>query len=415
MRISSLSPRDNGWTVQLAKVENILSAPTNLHAHVPALDGIRGIAILLVFAYHYGAGGIHSSSLCVRALAALCGFGWSGVDLFFVLSGFLITGILYDTRQDPAYYKKFYARRVLRIFPVYYLFAALLFVIGSHWRIGHISFLLYAGYPVALIVPSLVAIPLGITHLWSLSAEEQFYMVWPLVVAKLRRPITACMVAGGVALLLRILIWALGWNQSWSYGFLPCRMDALAVGAAIALLIRKGWTSRLQKWAPMILAVACAGLAIIFACRRTANHLDVLVTTLGFSVVAIAYGALLIISLAYGRAFSLPVLRTFGKYSYGLYLFHFPLTALFEPLKHYLSGAYVPACLLMNLALAAASFHFFEAPIMRLKRKFSYGREAVYQKRSIPWMVIDSGYGIAGKSSAEEGRASNLQTVGSND
>jgi peptidoglycan/LPS O-acetylase OafA/YrhL len=349
-----------------------LSDSAKLRTHVPALDGIRGIAILLVFAYHYGAGGIHSTSATVRALATICGFGWSGVDLFFVLSGFLITGILYDTRQDSGYYKKFYARRVLRIFPVYYLFAALLFVIGSHWRIGHVSFLLYAGYPAALIVPSLVALPLKITHLWSLSAEEQFYMVWPWIVAKLRRPMTACVVAGGMALLLRLSIWILGWDQSWSYGFLLCRMDALAVGATIALLLRNGWKDHMQKWAPAILVVASAGLAAIFVLRHTTNHLDSLVTTVGFSVVAIAYGALLIISLTYGRVFSLPVLRTFGKYSYGLYLFHFPLTALFEPLKHLLSVAYVPVCLAMNLAVAAASFHFFENPIMRLKKKFSY-------------------------------------------
>jgi peptidoglycan/LPS O-acetylase OafA/YrhL len=349
-----------------------MSEPATFRQHVPALDGIRGIAFLLVFAYHYGNGGVHNTSIYVRSLATICGFGWSGVDLFFVLSGFLITGILYDTREDPGYYKKFYARRGLRILPVYYLFATLIFVIGSHWKSGHISFLFYVGYPAALIAPSLVAIPVHITHLWSLSAEEQFYMGWPWIVAKLRNPMTACVIAGCVALLFRISIWGLGWNPVWAYAFLLARMDALAVGAAIALLWRNGGQTHLQKWAPITLVVTAIILAAMFIGRHTTNHYDVLITTLGFSVVAIAYGALLVISLVHGKVFSMSIFRTFGKYSYGLYLFHFPLTTLLEPLKPMLSLAYVPVCLLMNLALAAASFHFFEQPIMQLKRRFEY-------------------------------------------
>lgn len=339
---------------------------------MPALDGLRGIAILLVFAYHYGLGGIHSASALVRAVGTVCGVGWSGVDLFFVLSGYLITGILFDTRQDPGYYKKFYVRRALRIFPVYYLFAAVLFVVGSHWRVGHISFLFYVGYPFALIIPSLIAIPLHITHLWSLSVEEQFYMAWPWIVAKLRKPITACIVAGTVALLLRVAIWALRWNQDWSYAFLLCRLDSLAVGASIALLIRGGWKTTLQRWALATFAVALAVLVAIFVSRHTTSHYDPLINTVGFSVIAVIYGALVVLSLSFGRFFSLSILRMFGKYSYGMYLFHFPLTTLLEPLKHVLSFVYVPACLLANLAVAAASFHFFEEPILRLKRRFSY-------------------------------------------
>jgi peptidoglycan/LPS O-acetylase OafA/YrhL len=339
---------------------------------VPALDGLRGIAILAVFAYHYGHGGVHSTSAAVRAFASICGLGWSGVDLFFVLSGYLITGILFDSRNDPGYYKKFYARRALRIFPVYYLFAAIMFAIGSHWRIAHLSFLFHVGYPVALLIPSLVAIPLHITHLWSLCIEEQFYAIWPWIIARMQNPITACIVAVAVAPLLRTAIWAVGWNQDWSYAFLLCRTDSLAVGAAIALLMRSGWKDALARWAPVAFASAGGILLTIFMSRHTTSHYDAVINTVGFSVIAIVYGALLVIGLAHGRLFSMQILRIFGKYSYGLYLFHFPLAALFEPLKHMLSFAYVPACLLINLAVAAASFHFFEEPILRLKRRFRY-------------------------------------------
>jgi peptidoglycan/LPS O-acetylase OafA/YrhL len=360
---------------ELAPKNEILRRPPT-HVHIPALDGIRGIAILLVFAYHYGRGGIHDPSKLVRVLATMCAFGWSGVDLFFVLSGFLITGILYDTREEPGYYKNFYARRALRIFPVYYLFAAVLFVLGHNWRLGHLSFLFYIGYPVAFLWPSLVEIPLRVTHLWSLQLEEQFYLLWPSIVKRLRNPLQACLIAILTAPLLRLLVFRLlvtsGSHQDWSYAFLPCRMDSLAVGAAVALLFRAGWKHHLNAWAPLTLCVSTAALAAIFLLRQTTDHYDAVVTTTGFSLLAFACGALLILALTHGRIFSLPILRLFGRYSYGLYLFHFPLTALFEPLKHRLWVFYVPICLLVNLAVAAASFHFFEQPIMGLKKRFNY-------------------------------------------
>lgn len=347
---------------------------------LPALDGLRGIAFLLVFVHDYGAGGVHDASRLVRVLANMCAFGWSGVDLFFVLSGFLITGILYDTRHDPGYYKTFYARRALRILPVYYLFAAVLFVMGHNWRWGHLAFLFYVGYPAAYLWPSLIEIPLRITHLWSLQLEEQFYLLWPGIVKNLRNPLTVCLLAIAAAPVVRMLF-VVGGYDSWAYGFLPCRMDSVAVGAAIALLMRMGWKDRLHRWAPLWLLVSSAALAILFLLRHTTNHFDPVVLTIGFTFSGSAYGALLLLALAHEKIFALPVLRMFGRYSYGLYLFHFPLAALFEPLKHRLWIFYVPFCLLVNLAIAAASFHFFEQPILRLKKYFPYREETAKSPR----------------------------------
>jgi peptidoglycan/LPS O-acetylase OafA/YrhL len=330
---------------------------------LPALDGLRGIAILMVFAYHY------RGSIGIRVF----NFGWSGVDLFFVLSGFLITGILYDTRSDPGYYKKFYARRALRIFPVFYLFAAIMFTAGSHWKLIDLSLLFYVGWPVELIWPGMAATVFPIYHLWSLSVEEQFYLFWPLLMAKVRKPMSFCVVLFAAALLLRTLIVICGIDGSWAYCFLPCRMDGLAVGAMIALLWRSPWKDRLRDYAIPGFALASFALLALLGVRHTVHQSDPLVETAGFSLIALTYGGLLILALAHPKLFDPAILRIFGKYSYGMYLFHLPLITVFEPLKSTLHFAYVPFCLLANLAVAAVSFHFFEEPILRLKNKFGYG------------------------------------------
>jgi peptidoglycan/LPS O-acetylase OafA/YrhL len=382
-----------------------LEAPLNptFRNRIPALDGLRGIAILAVFFYHYAsAAGKHTDSLAVRAVSVVFGLGWSGVDLFFVLSGFLITGILYDTLLDAGYYKKFYVRRILRIFPVYYLmiltFLLLTPFLAVHWKPAHLLFLVYLGYPAALIWPNLIQVSsrVAISHLWSLSVEEQFYMIWPWLIAKLRRPATilkACMAIGTLALVLRILIYATHWlSTPWAYAFLLCRMDPIAIGAAIAILVRGQFRERMQFLAPF--ALGFAGLVVVAICivRRTVDHEDPFIGTFGLSALAVAYGGLLVVSLRESswqeRLLSVGVLRAFGKYSYGLYLFHFPLTVVLGPMKGFFVGmmhSYVAGATLhlgvnlaVNMLVAIASFHLFESPIMRLKNRFSYDMDGVF-------------------------------------
>jgi peptidoglycan/LPS O-acetylase OafA/YrhL len=363
---------------------------------IPALDGLRGAAILAVLLYHYGRG-LESSSAIVKALARTCGFGWSGVDLFFVLSGFLITGILYDTRHDPHYYKNFYARRSLRIFPIYYLLVAIFLVLTPllhiPWRPAHISFLFYVGYPASLLLPGLAEVsPLvRITHLWSLCVEEQFYAIWPSLIAKLetKRVIyRTCGILVGTALFLRILVRLTGINSAWAYTFLPCRMDSIGVGGALAMLTRGPKRAAAVRWAPLSFLVGALSVAVIVLIRRTADHTDPIFYTVGFTAVAVMYGGLLGSTLAVrsfpGRVFSLPTLRMFGRYSYGLYLYHFPLTELFDPTKAYFIAIthsvvlgrilYLTFVMVANLMIAAVSFHFIETPIMRLKSHFRPAR-----------------------------------------
>jgi peptidoglycan/LPS O-acetylase OafA/YrhL len=326
------------------------NSAVNFRQRLPALDGLRGVAILAVFFYHYAGGaGLHANSAQFRVISALFALGWTGVDLFFVLSGFLITGVLYDTRDDPKYYRNFYARRVLRIFPIYYLVVAIYVClgpfVGAHWKAGHLFFLVYLGYPAALVWPSLTtAAPfLPITHLWSLSVEEQFYSVWPWVIAKLRHPaaiLRACALVAAFALVLRISIWASGLlNPGWATAFLLCRMDGLALGAAIAILVRGPQKTRVFKWAPTTFLLATGTMIGVFLARHTVNRNDPVVWTIGYSLIAIGCGSLMVLCLRPGswgqRLFTVRMLRIFGKYSYGLYLYHFPLAVVLSPVREH--------------------------------------------------------------------------------
>ena len=369
---------------------NALAVPTHFdfRDRMPALDGLRGLAILSVFLYHY-AGGIqqHPTNILLKAMYSVTGLGWAGVDLFFVLSGFLITGILFDTQSDPGYFRKFYARRSLRIFPIYYLFLFFTAIVGTfvgvRWTAGHLSFLLYAGFPASLVWPSLIPASsyIRITHLWSLCMEEQFYLVWPALIAALvtpRRILRTCCVLMCVALALRILVWGTGWlNPGWAYTFLPFRMDSLALGAALAILVRGQYTDRLAKAAPTVLACASAGLVAVLIASRGTEHDAPLIGTIGFTLIALVSGSLLLLGVLnrgiVRNIFSTPALRTLGKYSYGLYLYHFPLAVLLDrikpPLGHALHSevlgkiVFVIVALAINLAVAWASFQLIEYPL----------------------------------------------------
>jgi peptidoglycan/LPS O-acetylase OafA/YrhL len=369
----------------------------DFHQRLPALDGLRGIAILAVFFRHY-AGGLekNANSTGMHVLGMLFNFGWTGVDLFFVLSGFLITGILFDTQGHPDYYKNFYARRALRILPPYYLLAsiylALTPVLTAHWKLSQLTFLVFFGFPLALIWPALgeVSSSVHITHLWSICAEEQFYMIWPWTISKLRTAnniLRACAILVIATLLLRLGICLTGWVAiEWTHDFLGCRMDALSVGAAIAIAMRGPLRSAVLKWAPAVLLLTAACVVVLCVARHTVDHGDPVIATIGFSLIALMYGALLLMGLRQqgrlARVFSIWPLRMCGRYSYAMYLFDFPLTVVLSPQRTYFiaathsyalgSAVFLGFCLAVNLLVAATSYHLVEAPVLRLRRHFKY-------------------------------------------
>lgn len=374
-------------------------APIDFRTRFPALDGIRALAVTLVFILHYG-GGSHGSPL-LRGFNAIRERGWIGVDLFFVLSGFLITGILYDTAADPHFFKLFYIRRSLRIFPAFYLMAIVLLlltpVFGYQWHWGHLPFLAYLGNVTGSIHPSLYAVVSArshsdrvmLTHLWSLCVEEQFYLLWPLVVWWVRDRTRLIQIAGGlaaVALALRLLLVFQPQSaslQEWINHALPTRMDTLLAGAILALLLRGPRASRWQrscKW------LFLAGLACSIATMLAA---PAWLETAGFACIAAAgvglVGCTLRTESVAFRFFYLRPLRILGKYSYGFYLFsllwQYAWVHLAESAGAKLHSTVLGTALVMGanalvtFTAAKLSYDLLEVRFLRLKRRFEYSSE----------------------------------------
>lgn len=367
--------------------------------HVPALDGVRGLAILLVMASHLISGNPHNGveRLGNTALA----FGATGVDLFFVLSGFLITGILFDSQNDQQFFRKFYARRALRILPLYYgVILVYAIVAAVQQRSSGGELLSLACY---LQNTSLIAVPIALYHgafmlplghFWSLAVEEQFYLVWPLLVFLLRtrtRLLAICTFSIFFCPALRYLVWIHGAAYSTVHVNTLCRADALLLGGALALCLRSRLHDRvlsLTPWlAPLVLLVflqrAFASPANDPFVHRSAA---LGVVALTYSALAFGYMGLIAWALADSparRLFSTRPLRFLGKYSYGLYVLHLILLAYLErPLRAFLEhlhvgkGATVVAVAVIgfgaSIAAAVLSYQLYERQFLKLKRYFDY-------------------------------------------
>jgi peptidoglycan/LPS O-acetylase OafA/YrhL len=367
------------------------------------LDGLRGLAILLVVLYHATLFGEANASGHAW-LVALPRFGWSGVDLFFVLSGFLITRILLRERAASNYFGVFYARRVLRIFPLYYLVLAVFFLAtpDSYWLPGASRETLWYW----LYLSNLETALTGAFHhrfldlTWSLAIEEQFYLIWPLLVRWLapRRLETVCIGAVAAAFGLRCAAVLAGAHPLAVYVLTPLRMDCLAAGALVALVAeREGW-QRLERAARVLLpasAAVCAALFAIYSidpalfARRPGLTLlaHPLVQTFGYSALAIFYAALLVLAMTAGsrgawRALEARPLLVLGAYSYAIYLLHDPAIAVVSALLYHPrdtawpypveQGIFYALVLGASLAAAALSWLVLEGPAVRLGHRLRY-------------------------------------------
>ena len=366
-------------------------------AHIPALDGLRGVAILLVLLLHFMIGqGVPAPSVLVDWwFMGIVRAGWMGVDLFFVLSGFLITGILLDTKGSRHYFRQFYTRRVLRIFPLYYgslvLFLILLPTLFPGDRVlrdlqaDSVWFWTYL-YNVKVAAAGFTPSS-ALGHFWSLAVEEQFYLIWPIVVLCLsRRHLVGACWAGVVGALLCRIGLRLAGHEVAATVLTPAKMDALAVGGLVALLARGPYgLETIARWAAPVAGALAVPLFGMLAYKAAP-------TTVGYTLVAFFWGAILIHVLTASpggvtkRVFASSTLRFFGRYSYALYVFHHPLL-WFGPTfsVHFVPtvfGSHLPAYGLWlavatgaSVGLALLSWHVVEKQFLKLKTLFPYQYE----------------------------------------
>ena len=369
----------------------------------PALDGIRGIAVLAVMIFHFFLFGKMASIGAVdRVAAGTANAGWAGVDLFFVLSGFLITGILYDARGKHHFLRNFYARRVLRIFPLYYGVLVAFFVVLPHLfpssavihanTLGQLWFWTYLSN-VHVALHGWSATSEYVDHFWSLSIEEQFYVLWPFVIAALSRRslLRSCAAISIGSLLLRIWLHAHELPNA-AFVLTAARMDALAIGAFVALAVRSPAELRtMLRWVRPMLATTTTLLAAIWIARGGFDKNDPVVGTIGFTLLGLTFGGIILLAIdpAGGgsrmtRLFLSQPLRALGKYSYSLYVFHQPVALVLVSIG--ISAAAAPvvwgsalpgeiayAAIAGTVSLIAAmlSWHLFEKHFLKLKDRFS--------------------------------------------
>lgn len=348
--------------------------------HIPALDGLRAIAVLMVLVTHFW-----NDPAEYPLLNRLAAAGWAGVDLFFVLSGFLITSILLASKERPHYYRNFYARRTLRIFPLYYLVLVVVLIglpcistlppqlMADRW--------LYFAYlsNVALAIGGWQLFMMDIT--WSLAIEEQFYLVWPSVVYVLTRSrlVIVCVILLVLAPIARLAAFdTLGWR--WIHMATPFRLDAFAIGGLLAMVQVS------QRAAAALFGVGGLALLTLVVTGQFARD-SFVVGTIGYSLTALTSGAALKLATA-SRWLAWRPLRRIGEVSYGMYLLHplclIAISVAFGAVKAdvmKLTGWPLPDAVLGLLlasagvyVVAAICYRVFEAPFLRLKRYFETER-----------------------------------------
>jgi peptidoglycan/LPS O-acetylase OafA/YrhL len=376
----------------------------HLRERIPGLDGIRGVAILMVILFHASVF-LDSGTGYERWIMALLKSGWLGVDLFFVLSGFLITRILINSREKPGFFTVFFARRFLRIAPLYFIVLAVVFGVLPRlvsFDSPALSFLkrnqgwFWTYLPNWGFVYHRRAFGnadwLWLDHFWSLAVEEQFYLVWPFVICWSTNKTAAriCLVLVAGAFGLRVVLYAAGLSAGALYFPTPCRLDGLSLGAlaALVLLEIKNRRDALRKVNRCIAAIVLAFFCLFLygAGLRFDNRFCLTVGILGFSVLSMC--------LVLREALRAPdaskswlecrPLLWLGQYSYGIYVLHhlilpwmltrFPFSDFEAVSGQTLPGklAFVLSLLVVSFLLGFISWHCVERWFLSMKRYFSY-------------------------------------------
>jgi peptidoglycan/LPS O-acetylase OafA/YrhL len=319
--------------------------------------------------------------------------GWIGVDLFFVLSGFLITAILLDTSDTQNYFRSFYIRRILRIFPLYYVSIALWTLAAwlspsnraeSDHAVSTLSYWLYMQnwLPIFGISP-----PKFLIHFWSLAVEEQFYLIWPILIrfaATRGGAHILCLITVLVAVLLRTVLVLLDATEVAFY-FTLSRMDALAIGAFVAVCFKlQGTLARFRRSGVVLFFTGSVIVLLIMFQQQGFYNLNPVVLLAGVFPLGIVFGCFVIVLLTspgFGLLrvfFRNRVLRVFGRISYGIYVFHWPIILISKKeWPEIINDFWLCQILFLvfvtmsSMALAYVSYRYFESPILRQKLKLA--------------------------------------------
>jgi peptidoglycan/LPS O-acetylase OafA/YrhL len=373
-----------------------------VRAHMPTLDGLRGLAVMIVVWHNTASTGASVGHDAIgRVLSLFSNMGWMGVQLFFVLSGFLITGILLDAKGAPRQFRNFYMRRVLRIFPIYYAVLFVAFIVLPalgylpEWSVANKSQQIWYWTYLANWELPIVGGGGGLSHFWSLAVEEQFYLLWPLVVIGLQRRALSWLCVGLIvsAPLARAVLINHDFEfAKWAaYEFTFVRWDALACGALLAIAVRyRPWLQVVMVAAPKAMLCALIYMAGYAALNHNFAAVEQGVAALNQSVAALLCAALLFRGIFSAQPttsrwqvfLSNSMLRNIGKYSYAIYIFHFPIAVGLSLLWKQHFGDFqnahptldnslrVVVVALCAYLLAICSWHLLEQPCLKLKRFF---------------------------------------------
>jgi peptidoglycan/LPS O-acetylase OafA/YrhL len=356
---------------------------TFTRSYYPALDGLRGIAIILVICCHNLNFFPHFE------------FGWVGVDLFFVLSGFLITDILLKTKDAKNFIQNFYIRRILKIFPLYYGVLLLFFVIAPALQSLQIQYNYYHTNQAMLwlhlnnwlcIINTRPTDNMLVNHFWSLSVEEQFYLVWPILILTVKNT----RVLGQIAYLILITC-VLCRFSSWLYfgsGYTNfcfqymTRLDGLCVGSLIAIWRCGSYEQTKRNIIRLALGAFGFHIVLIILTKTVFNNVPHF-PFLGYTTIAVIFGIIVFLAIEKRNFYSKlllenKVIKYIGKISYGLYVYHWPILALFKiyllntltnkgftPHSGYIMVSLI--ALAVAVLLSSLSYYLFEKKLLALK------------------------------------------------